>query len=299
MCANKFAVPDWYRVQDAISVERWLFGLGPELVAKDFRDLRLVADVFYILHRIHEKGKQERPRLNLSIARRSKRFRRNEGRFRAAVRTLKDIGIVRDVPMSCKGQQRVFEVLDPLVFSQFELDPGAIHLQIIDSLTRFRAVPAGAGLLIALESDIGRLTPEALVEAASHSEHALHSRFSWDDEEMAYKKRLEAARAIIRDAQLKVEMDGRNLEVPYFVRDPSALPNEQGYRRIDSLADLSLAKEATVKELEMAGAYIRRARDIAFFLGYPELFDELVTSLRRAIDGVGLILPKGGVSAKN
>lgn len=52
--------------------------------------------------------------------------------------------------------------------------------------------------LSAIRDEHGSLTPEVVVDAASHPDHPLHSRFDWDDTVAARKWRLEQAGQLLR-----------------------------------------------------------------------------------------------------
>ena len=56
--------------------------------------------------------------------------------------------------------------------------------------------------LQAIYDERGTLTPALVVDAASHPEHPLHTRFTWDDTEAARRWRLSQASELIRTARV-------------------------------------------------------------------------------------------------
>lgn len=131
---------------------------------------------------------------------------------------------------------------------------------------RRKVVPATVLILKDLEQRTGKLTAEDLVKEARSKDHPLHDRFCWDDKKAAHKQRIETARALIRESRMKSEHG----EVPVFVRDPSLPSSEQGYCQLEKLKGNS-GIEAVMSELIAAEGHLKRARDIAGFIGYPNL----------------------------
>lgn len=131
--------------------------------------------------------------------------------------------------------------------------------------------------LAEIERACGRsLRPEDVVNAARDKKHPLHSRFDWDDNAAAHKWRLQQARQIINSVRIVTHTDSRVIVTPYYVRDPSAKPDEQGYLSVETLrTDKDVAREAIVNEFSMAASYLRRARDLAAVLGIEKEVDEV------------------------
>ena len=59
-------------------------------------------------------------------------------------------------------------------------------------------------VLAQIEDAKGRLTPEAVVGAASDPDHPLHDRFDWDDATAAHTARIMTARRLIASVTVRV-----------------------------------------------------------------------------------------------
>jgi hypothetical protein len=129
--------------------------------------------------------------------------------------------------------------------------------------------------LAALAVD-GRLTPDAVVEAAADPDSPLHCHFTWDDEEAAALYRVEQARMLIRSVRVDLKIGQAVVRTVAYVRDPQVDRAEQGYIAVDVLKqDQDLAREAVANEFIRAGAALRRAKLVAASLELPDDIDEL------------------------
>ena len=124
----------------------------------------------------------------------------------------------------------------------------------------------------------GRLTPDALVEAARAASHPLHACFDWDDTRAAAKWRREQAREIIARVTVEITRSGRVIDTIVYVRDPSVNLDAQGYRNVSRLsaAEKRAAMEYALGQLEGA---LARADEVAVALG----FEEELTSFKRRV----------------
>lgn len=77
----------------------------------------------------------------------------------------------------------------------------------------------------------GRITAEAVVEAASRPDSVLRSLFEWDDSKAAYEHRLEQARGLIRSVRVHITVEDRPISSIAYVRDPD---ERKGYISIES-----------------------------------------------------------------
>jgi hypothetical protein len=120
-----------------------------------------------------------------------------------------------------------------------------------------------AEILEEIADDDGRLTPDAVIKAATSPRHPLHDYFEWDDKKAGAAYRLDQARDLI--AFVRIEVTERNLSARIaYVRDPSATNGEQGYRATAHLADeKQQAAVAVITELERVLSYLHRAADVA------------------------------------
>lgn len=126
----------------------------------------------------------------------------------------------------------------------------------------------------------GRITPELVVEDARDPESPLHNEFPWDLEKAAYQHWLDRARTIIRSVMVVTRTEKRTIVTPYFLRDPAAAQDEQGYRSIVSIrSDQDMARDALVDEFQRVAGLLRRARAIAVALQMEDDVDELLTTV--------------------
>lgn len=131
-----------------------------------------------------------------------------------------------------------------------------------------------------VERDAGRLTPEAVVEAARDPASPLHNAFTWDDATAAHEQRLHEARRLIRSVRVEVRTEARTVSTVYYVRDPTLPPEAQGYVSFPRLrTDTELAREALLQEFGRADAALRRARDLAAALQMQDEVDAIVTTV--------------------
>ena len=78
-------------------------------------------------------------------------------------------------------------------------------------------------VLAQIEDANGRLTPEAVVGAASDPDHPLHDRFDWDDATAAHTARIMTARRLIASVTVRVRHRPITLAAPAYIRDPMPL----------------------------------------------------------------------------
>lgn len=118
-----------------------------------------------------------------------------------------------------------------------------------------------------LETKHGRLTPDLIVRAASDKKHPLHSRFQWDDKVAAHRHRLDTARELLTVyVTVTVTKTKRQIVVPYYVRDPAAPANVQGYVKTTSERTRADSEAILQNELDRILGCINRARDLAEYL---------------------------------
>lgn len=128
----------------------------------------------------------------------------------------------------------------------------------------------------------GRLTPAAVVEDAKDPASPLHDCFQWDDEKAAHAHRLDQARSLITGIRIVQKTDRTAVRAVFYVRDPSAADDEQGYVSTTTLrSDADSARAAIVAEFSRVADMLRRAREIAKAL---ECEDDVETLLRSVVD---------------
>ncbi len=85
--------------------------------------------------------------------------------------------------------------------------------------------------LTRIKTEVGALTPEIIVAAASDADSPLHALFEWDDEAAAKKWRIYQARIILNNIEVKVLHNGEEKEVSVFEITTS---NGREYKSIDT-----------------------------------------------------------------
>ena len=142
--------------------------------------------------------------------------------------------------------------------------------------------------LEALRERNGRITPQAVVQAAKNPKSVLHSQFGWDDRKEASLRRLDRARELITHyVTVTVIYKSEKITAPYYVRDPRAAPAEQGYMAlVGPEMDRANATTTILSEFDRCSGAISRARRIAHVLDsqHPGLAGQLEELLARLIE---------------
>jgi hypothetical protein len=126
----------------------------------------------------------------------------------------------------------------------------------------------------------GRLTPDAVLVDAQDPESPLHDYFEWDNDKAAAAYRIEQARTLITSVRVTIKTETRSVRSVYYVRDPSAENQQQGYVSVDRLrTDADLAREAIVAEFARVADLLRRARELAAVLGAEHDVESLLQSV--------------------
>ena len=134
-----------------------------------------------------------------------------------------------------------------------------------------------AAKLAEIAEAYGRLTPDLVVQEAKDPDSILHNLFEWDDAEAGHQHRLFQARQIITSVRVVITTENKKISTVYYVRDPEAGSNEQGYVSIDKLkTDKDLARESIVLEFSRATAYLQRAKNHAQALGLEDDIESLI-----------------------
>jgi hypothetical protein len=130
------------------------------------------------------------------------------------------------------------------------------------------------------EENGGRLTPEAVVAAASNRASVLHDFFEWDAKKAAQSYRIEQARMLIRSVRVIVKTEKTTISTVAYIRDPDAENEEQGYvATVSLLGDTARARVALVNEFSRAAAALRRARELALVFAMADEIDALTTTV--------------------
>lgn len=117
----------------------------------------------------------------------------------------------------------------------------------------------------------GRLTPASVLRRARNENSPMHSYFEWDDAEAAEKFRIEQARTLISDFEIKYTVGTLEFHAPAFVRDPTRPAKEQGYVAISDLqADPHKAAAFMRQQLDIAQSHVDRTVDFSRILDLEE-----------------------------
>jgi hypothetical protein len=107
------------------------------------------------------------------------------------------------------------------------------------------------------------LTREAVVAAATPPGHPLHDQFEWDDAKAAHLHRLDQAQELIaRSVIITITHLSTVYKAPNYVRDPTAMANEQGHVSIEDTARDSAVSILTA-EIDRIESAISRGRALA------------------------------------
>lgn len=134
--------------------------------------------------------------------------------------------------------------------------------------------PEQAEFIQSLADNEGRITPEAVIEAARPPDSLINGLFTWDNTKAAEKWRLHQARSAIVRVTFEVTVRHRILAVPVYVRDPEKAKKEAGYREVAEIATHEdLAQRALERELRAIEALVTRARAVAAGLGMTAAYE--------------------------
>lgn len=135
--------------------------------------------------------------------------------------------------------------------------------------------------LEALESG-GRLTPEAVVEAARAKSSPLHEHFEWNDGKAAAAWRIEQARVLIRSVTVVVTSEERTVSIVRYVRDPEAESDAQGYVSFEQIArEPENARQMLAYEFDRAAACLARAQKLSEALGMKKAVEVVIQKVAK------------------
>lgn len=127
----------------------------------------------------------------------------------------------------------------------------------------------------ALQDRGGRVTPDAVIEAARDKSSVLHDEFEWDQAKAAYAHWVETARRLIREVRFIVVLEDVRIAAPYYTADPGT--DEAAYIPTARLAKKhAAARAALADELARIRGAVNRARTLASVFGLSSHFDRLL-----------------------
>lgn len=139
------------------------------------------------------------------------------------------------------------------------------------------------------EANGGVLTPDAVVADARRKDSPLHSCFQWDTKKAAQAYWVIQARELITSIRVEVRTETKVVSSVYYVRDPNAKSDKQGYVSVKTLkTDEEMARDALIQAFSRVADLLRSARDLAAVLEVEDRVDKLVDDIvifRRDIRG--------------
>ena len=141
------------------------------------------------------------------------------------------------------------------------------------TMTRLRI---RAAAIKKLEQNGGRVTAEALLQAARHPKHPMHADFQWDNAKAAHQHRLDQARSYISEVRVIITTSTRTIVCPAYLRDRDIAP-APGYITTQKLrTDREASQETLTYEIARAQALFERVREIAAALELEEELQMLI-----------------------
>jgi hypothetical protein len=130
------------------------------------------------------------------------------------------------------------------------------------------------------ERNGGRLTPDDVVADAKSPSSPLHGYFEWNIKKAAAAHWIEQARQLITSVHVVIRTETKTVRSVYYVRDPTAEDNQQGYRSVTRLrTDADLARDAISNAFSRAADVLRSARELAVVLGLEGEVETLLKSV--------------------
>ncbi len=87
-----------------------------------------------------------------------------------------------------------------------------------------------ANELARIQNVYGKITPEVIVKEAGDITSPLHNYFEWDDEKAGHRWRVQQARILLNNIQVKVVSDGEERQISVF----EVTSSSEGYKSIDT-----------------------------------------------------------------
>ena len=101
---------------------------------------------------------------------------------------------------------------------------------IMKGLARGISPEDAANELARIQNLYGKITTEVLVREATEKSSPLHSYFEWDDEKAGHRWRVQQARILLNNIQVKVVTDGEERQISVF----EVTSANEGYKSIDT-----------------------------------------------------------------
>lgn len=128
-----------------------------------------------------------------------------------------------------------------------------------------------------IEANYGGLTPENILDASKPEDALFHSLFTWDNNQAAHKYRLQEARIILNNIEIKVVSNGSEKRIPVF----EVIKNADGraYKHVESFTkeDIIQVKTESVKAFNYWKNKLSIYKD---FDQVIQKIDEVISELR-------------------
>lgn len=129
--------------------------------------------------------------------------------------------------------------------------------------------------IAACKNSKGKLTPDAVIEAAKDPTSILHGEFEWDVNKAAYSAWTETARRLIREVQLVVEYQDVRIVAPFYISDNSS--DDSSYVETTRVAKKNAAaKRALSDEIARIKGSVHRAMSMAAVFGLVSNFEKML-----------------------
>jgi hypothetical protein len=125
-----------------------------------------------------------------------------------------------------------------------------------------------------VENLYGQLTAENIVNYASKGECLLAQLFEWDDGKAAHQYRLQQARTVLNNIEVKILSDGHEKELPAY--EVVQKGNGQQYKNVADLDEDDLKQVKAAARQQIASAKQKLA-------AYSE-FDNVIKNLNQVLD---------------
>lgn len=125
-----------------------------------------------------------------------------------------------------------------------------------------------------LQDIYGQLSPEIIVNEAKNPNSILHPVFEWNNTKAAFNYRLQQARILLNNIQIKLITDGETREISVF----EVTTFKDGYKSIDTFSpdNIEYVKDSIKQQLE----YLRNKLKL-----YKE-FNEILELINQAIEKI-------------
>lgn len=128
-----------------------------------------------------------------------------------------------------------------------------------------------------IEANYGTLTPENILDASTSEDALFHPLFTWDNNQAAHKCRIQEARIILNNIEIKVISGGEEKRIPVF----EIIRNADGrqYKHVESFTkeDIIQVKADVVKTLNYAKSKLSIYKDFESLI--PKI-DEIISEMK-------------------